>query len=94
MPIFETIPKQEAIRRTATKRRDDLVKEYTRFLAISPEQAGLLRASEGETTAAVRRRLGSAARANNRKLVIKRVGDDIYFWSEVPARRRDMPKDS
>ena len=94
MPIFETIPKQEAIRRTTTKKRDNLVKEDTRFLAIAPGQAGLLRASEGETTAAVRRRLGSAARANNRKLTIKRVGDVIYFWPEVPARRRDMPKGS
>ena len=37
----------------------------------------------------VRRRLGAAAKLAETKLVIKRVGEEVYFWvaEEAPKRR-------
>jgi len=60
--------------------------------------AGKLKGSEGETTAAIRRRLGSAAKYLGKELVVQRVGDQLYFWEEgspgAPKRRRRKAKSS
>ena len=43
-------------------------------------QAGQLQAAPGETTNAVRRRLGAAAKATGKTLVIRRSDDTVFFW--------------
>ena len=51
-------------------------------------QAGKLQASEGETTQAIRRRLGAAAKLAGKGIVIRRAGEEVYFWVEQRPRQR------
>ena len=62
--------------------------DYIRQLETG--QAGKLIPDEGETTAAIRRRLGVAAELLGKSLVVNRLGDVVYFWEESsgPAPRR------
>ena len=94
MPEFELVDLQEAQLRSTTGRRAEIIREYLGYLEqLQEEQAGRLHATEGETTVAIRRRLGAAAQLAGRTLVIKRVGDAIYFWEEPsPARGRGRPR--
>ena len=53
-------------------------------------QAGKLILDEGETKAAVRRRLGAAAELLGKSLVVNRLSNVVYFWEEgsgSPRRR-------
>ena len=45
-------------------------------------QAGKLMPDEGETTAAIRRRLGVAAQLLGKSFVVNRLGDVVFFWEE------------
>ena len=93
MPTFELMSQREAELKAATGRRAEITREYLGYVSqLEPGQAGCLRPSEGETVAAVRRRLGTAARLDGKELTIKRTGDSIYFW--VKARRRGRPRKS
>ena len=98
MPSFQTVSLQEARLKTATGRRAQLVQEYLEYIQQLPEgQAGKLQAIEDEKITTVRRRLGDAARLANINLVIKRAGEEIYFWvepseQEKPARRRRVQR--
>ncbi len=99
MPAFETIPLQEAMMKTATGRRAQLAQEYLPYIQqLAEGQAGKLQASEDEKLSSVRRRLGDAARLAGKNLVIKRTGEDLYFWVEPtgeqgPRRRGRRPRD-
>ena len=61
-------------------------------------QAGKLIPDEGETTAAIRRRLGAAAELLGKSLVVNRLGDVVYFWAEgegpepPPAASQDQDR--
>ena len=92
MPQFETLSMEEAKRRTAPARRAKIREEYLRFIeALKPGTAGRLEPGEGETVSAVRRRLGLAAKAGGHFLVVKRNGNQVYFWPqglERPNYRR------
>ncbi len=97
MPKFEVLSKSEAELKTATGKRAELTKEYLGYIqGLRKDQAGKLTATgDGESIASVRRRLGSAARAAGKDLVIKRTGNDLYFWlaNRVPnGRRRGRPR--
>ncbi len=96
MPTFEVLSKSEAELKTATGKRAELTKEYLGYIqGLRKGQAGKLTAGVGESVAAVRRRLGSAARAAGKDLTIKRTGDDVYFWIAEHAgngRRRGRPR--
>ena len=98
MPAFETIPLQEAMLKTSTGRRAQLAQEYLQYIQqLAEGQAGKLQASEGEKLSTVRRRLGDAARLAGKNLVIKRTGEDLYFWVESseeqrPRRRGRRPR--
>ena len=93
MPTFELISQQEALARTTTGKRAQVLQEYVGFIdQLKPGQAGTLRASEGETLGAVRRRLGAAARLQGKNLVIKRTADDVFFWLGEARRRRGRPR--
>ncbi len=92
MPAFETIPLQEAMMKTATGRAQ-LAQEYLQYIQqLAEGQAGKLQASEDEKNSTVRRRLGDAARLAGKNLVIRRTGEDLYFWvastDEQRSRRR------
>lgn len=92
MPDFRLITAGEAQAQTATGKRAQLLQEYVGYIQQLREgQAGTLRPAAGESLAAVRRRLGKAATATGRELVIRRTADALYFWDRSgsqPARRR------
>ena len=95
MPNFELVPMNEATLKTATGKRAQMMAEYLGCVEqLGEGQAGRLAPGEGERATTVRRRLGDAARLAGNDLVIKRAGDDIYFWVPGPGekqRRRGRP---
>ncbi len=89
MPKFDILPVSEAIARSSAGRRREASEEYLGYIrALNSGQAGKLSVAADETTAAVRRRLGTAAKVLGKELVIKRIGHDIYFWIRDQQRRR------
>ena len=86
MPNFELVPLEVAMMKSATTgKRGEVIKEYLGYIERLEEgKAGKLQVTEGERPGAVRRRLGAAAKLVGKNLVIKRVGEEIYFW--VPPR--------
>ena len=95
MPEFELLSQSEAEMRSVRGKRAQFAKEYLGYIGqVSKGQAGKLTPGEGETTAAVRRRLGAAAKLAGEELEIRRTGDDIYFWHRArgpgrPRKRQD-----
>jgi hypothetical protein len=87
VPEFRLVSIAEAHAETATEgKRALLLREYIGYIEqLKRGQAGTLRPAEGESVAAVRRRLGKAAKAAGKDLVMKRSGDEVVFWE---ARRR------
>ena len=70
-------------------KRAEVVREYLGHIdQLQPGQAGRLEAIEGESIAAVKRRLGQVARLADKSLVIKRIGEEIYFWTGEGRRPR------
>ena len=100
MPKFKTLPLSEAMVKSATGKRAQMTKEYMEYIEQLPSgQAGQLEASDGESIAAVRRRLGAASRVAGKDLVIKRVGEELFFWVRpggkgATKRRRGRPAKS
>ncbi len=98
MPKFELVSRDDAMMKSATGKRVQIMKEYMSYVQQLREgQAGKLRAAEGEKVAAIRRRLGIAARLAGKALTIKRVEDEIYFWVKSqgegsPRRRGSRPR--
>ena len=93
MPDFELVSLDEARMQTSlTGKRGTIMKEYLGYIEqLQGGRAGKLQAGEGETTAAIRRRLGAAAQLAGKELVVNRVGDEVFFWEEggaaAPRRR-------
>jgi hypothetical protein len=103
MPEFTTVSIKEAQLRTIPGRQGKYLSEYADYIQNLPsDQAGRLRVGEEEKHTTVRRRLVSAANALGINLIIKRSGEDIYFWrqerdAEQPRRgrpRRGRPGDN
>ena len=94
MPKFDRVPLAEAKMNTASGKRAQIIAEYVRYIEqLGDGEAGRLQAAEGEPITTVRRRLGAAARQLEKKIAIRRTGDDIYFWAEESRRRgRGRPK--
>jgi hypothetical protein len=94
MPEFTTVSKTEAMLRTASGRQGRYLTEYIAYITTLPKnQAGKLRIEEAERAATIRRRLGVAAKALAVPLMIKRSGNELYFWredggEEQPRRKR------
>jgi hypothetical protein len=94
MPNFEIVPLQEARLKTTSGRQRQFLEQYAGYIQQLPEgQAGKLQSTEGEKITAVRRRLTVAATMLGKNLVIRRSGDELYFWDEpsqeeTPRRRR------
>ena len=92
MPTLEVVSLQEArLELSLTGKRGVMMRQYMDYIGqIETGQAGKLIPDEGETTAAIRRRLGAAAELLGKSLVVNRQGDVVYFWEETsgfPRRR-------
>ncbi len=92
MPTFGQVPLQEAMLKTATGKSAQITQEYLGYIEQLPEdQAGRLQPDEGESVATVRRRLGIAAKLSGKDIIIKRQGNEVYFWEEpYPTLRRQI----
>jgi hypothetical protein len=83
MPEFTTVSVTEAQLWTIPGRQGSFMNEYVDYIQQVPQgQAGKLRIGEEEKHPTVRRRLIVAATAMNIPLIIKRSGNDLYFWRE------------
>jgi hypothetical protein len=88
MPEFTTVSVQEAQLRTIPGRQGRFINEYADYIQQLPRgqagrlRAGRLRVGEEEKHTTVRRRLVTAANALGINIIIKRSGNDLYFWSE------------
>ena len=92
MPTFEFLSTRDAhLELTLRGKRGAVMREYMGYIEqVEAGHAGKLTAVEGETTAAIRRRLGAAAELLERSLVVTRDGVVVYFWEgedEGPRRR-------
>jgi hypothetical protein len=93
MPEFTTISVQEAKVRTIPGRQGTFINEYADYIQHVPTgQAGRLRTGESENPLTIRRRLLSAANALNIPLIIKRSGNDLYFWRENGQAEQPRPR--
>lgn len=96
MPKFEIITKEEAQSKSKfTGKSGQIMAMYMFFIEQLKEgKAGKLKAGDGETIQAIRRRLGKAAKLAGKEIVIKKLHDEIYFWLDVeekPKRKRRTP---
>ncbi len=90
MPTFDVVPLQQAKNQAElTGKRGAIILEYLAYIdRVEPGKAGKLSITTGETSAAIKRRLGTAAKHAGKTLVVRRVGDAIYFWPEARGRGR------
>jgi hypothetical protein len=83
MPEFTTVSLKEAKMQTTSGRQGRYLHEYIDYLTNLPKgQAGRLSIGAEETPATIRRRLGVAAKTLGIPVIIKRSGNDVYFWRE------------
>jgi hypothetical protein len=83
MPEFTTVSLKEVKVQTTSGRQGRYLHEYIDYLTNLPKgQAGRLRIGAEETPATIRRRLGVAAKTLGIPMIIKRSGNDVYFWRE------------
>ena len=93
MPTLEVVSLQDAqLELSLTGKRGVIMRQYMDYIGqLETGQAGKLIPDEGETTAAIRRRLGAAAQLLGKTLVVNRLGDIVFFWEEgsgpTPRRR-------
>ena len=82
LPTFEIMSAREAqLEMSPRGRRGEVLREYIGYIEqVGTDHAGKLTAQEGETTAAVRRRLGAAAQLLGKNLTVIRDGRVVYFW--------------
>jgi hypothetical protein len=91
MPEFTTVSVTEAKLRTLSGRQKTFMNEYVDYIhQLHQGQAGKLRIREQENHATVSRRLVSATQALGINLIIKRSGENIYFWRE--ERGEEQPR--
>ena len=93
MPTLEVVSLQQAqLELSLSGKRGAIVRQYVDFInQLEAGRAGKLTPDEGETTAALRRRLGKAAQLLGRNIVTTRQGNVVFFWEEAdgtaPRRR-------
>jgi hypothetical protein len=93
MPNFELISVEDAKVQTIPVRQRTYVNEYAGYIQqLSAGKAGKLHPKEDEKLTTIRRRLVVAAQTLGITLVIKRSGEDIYFWSEGEAAAQPRPR--
>jgi hypothetical protein len=83
MPEFTTVSVTEAQLQTTSGRQKTFLDDYVTYIQQLPKgQAGRLKIGESENPLTIRRRIAVAAQTLDINLIIKRSGQDIYFWSE------------
>jgi hypothetical protein len=93
MPEFTTVSLKEAKVQTTSGRQGRYLHEYIDYLTNLPKgEAGRLRIGAEETPATIRRRLGVAAKTLGIPLIIKRSGNDVYFWRENGGEEQPRPR--
>jgi hypothetical protein len=93
MPEFTAVSVQEAKLRTIPGRQGKFIKEYADYIQQIPHgQAGKLSVGEDEKHTVIRRRLATTAKAMNITLIIKRSGNDVYFWREDGEVEQPRPR--
>ena len=82
MPGFRRVSRDEtSSRQRAPNPALARLKQYQGYIKKVPAgETGRLTPGKGETSAAVRRRLGAAAKALGVQLKVKRVEDRVFFW--------------
>jgi hypothetical protein len=93
MPEFTTVSVQEAMVRTIPGRQGSFLTQYIDYIQQLPQgQAGKLHVLAHEKPFTIRRWLARAAQTLEIPLIIKRSGNELYFWredgGEEPSRRR------
>src|SRR5687768_3685959 len=89
MPEFTTVSVQEAQMRTIPGRQGKFINEYADYIQQLPQgQAGKLSIGEDERHTVIRRRLATTAKTMNVPLIIKRSGNELYFWREDAGEER------
>ncbi len=89
MPTFDVLTLGEAQAGSVTGKRAQILREYMGYIERVPDgHAGKLQPNMGETTNAVRRRLGAAALALGKTLTIRKAENTVYFWIETGNGRR------
>jgi hypothetical protein len=89
MPEFTTVSVQEAQIRTIPGRQGLFINEYADYIQeVRSGQAGKIHAVGDENPLTIRRRLVSAAKALGIHIIIKRSGNDLYFWREDEREER------
>ena len=98
MPEFTTVSVQEAMVRTIPGRQGRYLNECIEYIQQVPSgQAGKLHVLEHEKPFTIRRWLARAAQTLGIPLIIKRSGEDVYFWredggEEQPRRKRSYTR--
>ena len=95
VPTLELVSLRKAkLTLSLTGKRGAIMREYMDYIGqLESGRAGKLSPNDGETAAAIRRRLGAAAQLMGKSLTIQRQEDTIYFWEEGQApRRRGRPR--
>jgi hypothetical protein len=93
MPEFTTVSVQEAQIRTIPGRQGRFINEYADYIQqVSSGQAGKLHVLERENSLTIRRRLVTAAQTMQIPLIIKRSGNDLYFWRENGGEEQPRSK--
>jgi hypothetical protein len=93
MPDFAIVSVEDAKVQTASGRQREYMNEYAGYIQqLSHGKAGMLHQKEDEKLTTIRRRLVVAAQTLGITLVIKRSGEDIYFWSEGEAVAQPRPR--
>ncbi len=91
MPEFTTVSVQEAMVRTIPGRQGSFLNQYITYIQQLPSgQAGKLHPVEREKPFTIRRWLARAAQTLGIPLIIKRCGEDVYFWRE--DEREEQPR--
>ena len=81
---MDVVPLREAqLELSLSGKRGALMREYIGYInQLEDGQAGKLTPDDGETTAAIRRRLSKAAGLVEKEIETTRQGDTVYFWSK------------
>ena len=86
MPQFRLMPLETVRDELTDSTRARAAAEYGGYVEqLAPGQAGCLVVDPTENVSVVRTRLSAAARQAKKQIVIRRVGQRIFFWTaETP----------
>ena len=82
MPQFSLMPLDDAKIEIGESRGQAEIASYSSYVdRLEPGQAGCLEVDPAENLGVIRTRLSAAARHSSRRIVIRRQGRRIFFWT-------------